>query len=527
LATGVTLSNGNLDLTNGASNKSVYSTIGVSSGKWYYEVSYTATGSTTAIGIGLLGYADQTTYIGATLYSYSYDKGGNKINNNSGSAYGASYTNGDIIGVAFDADAGTLTFYKNNTSQGVAFSGLQAGTYFFGASSYEASGSVNFGQRPFAYTAPSGFKALCTQNLPTPTIGATSATLASQFFAPVLFTGTGATQTVNVGFETGLLWGKERSGADRHWLADQVRGLKTTGYYLLTSNNTDADTSSAAPDGVTAITSTGFTLGANTSNTDGNWSYEINASGSTYVAWNWKANGSGSSNTAGSITSTVSANTTAGFSIVRYSGNATSGATVGHGLGVAPSMVIGKTLNTAGYDWPVYHVGLTDASYVVSLNLTNAQSQQTNKWNSTAPTSTVVTLGDHGTNVSGTNNQILYCFAPIAGYSAFGSYTGNGSADGPFVYTGFKPAFILYKRTSSAGNSWRITDSTRSTYNLDDTAFLYPDSTQTENTNANDGLDILSNGFKMRTSNDPSNNSGSTYIYMAFASSPFKYSLAR
>jgi hypothetical protein len=187
--------------------------------------------------------------------------------------------------------------------------------------------------------------------------------------------------------------------------------------------------------------------------------------------------------------------------------------------------VIVKSRNDT-FDWIVWSSSFATSSTTAFLNTTDAAGAYS-VWSSTLPSSTVITLPS-SSYVNGTSKTyVAYCFAPVAGYSAFGSYTGNGSTDGPFVYCGFRPAFILYKRSSDAGNNWRITDSTRSTYNLDDTAFLYPDTTGVENTNANDALDILSNGFKIRTSNDPSNNSGSTYIYMAFASNPFKYSLAR
>jgi hypothetical protein len=526
----ITLSNGNLNYSNSpSSNKSSYSTIGVSSGKWYAEAVWTLTGGTAIIGVALQGYDNISTFVGGTLYAYGYEFTGFKYNNGSNAVYGSTWVNGDAIGVALDLDAGTVTFYKNGVSQGVAYSGLQTGTYFIGVGLYGSTGDINFGQRPFAYTAPSGFKAICTQNLPTPTVGATTATQAGKFFNTVLWTGSG-TQTRSItglDFQPDLTWMKIRADTPQdHQLYDAVRGAG--GGKNLSSNTTAVEgTVNGFPDSdygyLSSFDSVGFSVNDGAIATTGGY---VNYSGRTYVAWNWKANGAGSSNTSGSITSTVSANTTNGFSIVTYTGNSTSGATVGHGLGVTPSMVIVKGRNAAGLAWCVY-VSSLGASQYLFLNDTAAAGSYSGFWNNTSPTSTLLTLGnDDGTNGT-SKTYVAYCFAPVAGYSAFGSYTGNGSADGPFVYTGFKPAFILYKRTSSAGNSWRITDSTRSTYNLDDTAFLYPDSTQTENNNANDGLDILSNGFKMRTSNDPSNNSGSTYIYMAFASSPFKYSLAR
>jgi hypothetical protein len=335
--------------------------------------------------------------------------------------------------------------------------------------------------------------------------------LANKYFDINLWTGNGTSQTLtnSGGFQPDWVWTKGRSNADSNVVVNAVTGANQ----FLITESTQAEATSAAL--VSAFTSSGFSIGSSTS---------INRSSSTYVGWQWKANGSGSTNTSGTITSTVSASTTSGFSVVTYTGSG-SDATVGHGLGVAPSMIIGKARNNT-YAWRVYHTSIGAANFLV-LNATDASASGAT-WNSTTPTSTVFTVGGGSNmNVDSSTTYVAYCFAPIAGYSAFGSYTGNGNADGPFVYTGFKPAFILYKRSSDAGNSWRITDSTRSTYNLDNTAFLYPDTSETENFNANDALDILSNGFKIRVTDPPSNTSGSTYIYMAFASNPFKTSLAR
>jgi hypothetical protein len=520
---GGTLTNGNLDLSITVSTPSV-GTFAMTTGKWYWEI-ICNTVSAPRIGVYDIGSANPTN-LGATAFGWCLINAPSRTyNNNSAPSYGAfSPTTGTVVMVAYDADAGNLWFGQDGTffASGVPSTGANpsmssvTGKAIVPALAHGSAGtdtfSANFGQRPFAYTAPSGFKALCTQNLPTPTIGATTPTQAGKFFNPVIYTGAGGSQSITgIGFQPDFVWMKGRNTTTGHILQNVVTGV-TKG---LQSNTTASEFTDNTT--LTAFNSDGYTVNGNS---------QTNASGTTYVAWNWKANGAGSTNTAGTITSTVSANTTSGFSVVTYTGNSTSGATVGHGLGIAPSMVIVKGRNAEGLAWCVY-VSSLGASQYLFLNDTAAAGSYSGFWNNTSPTSTLLTLGnDNGTNGT-SKTYVAYCFAPIAGYSAFGSYTGNGSADGPFVYTGFKPAFILYKRTSSAGNSWRITDSTRSTYNLDDAAFLYPDSSQTENTNVNDGLDILSNGFKMRTSNDPSNNSGSTYIYAAFASSPFKYSLAR
>jgi len=250
----------------------------------------------------------------------------------------------------------------------------------------------------------------------------------------------------------------------------------------------------------------------------------FNTSSGSYVAWNWKANGSGSTNTAGSITSTVSANTTSGFSVVTYTGNATSTQTVGHGIGIAPSMVIVKSRSTAEY-WYVWAKALNDNNKYLFLNTTGTGGSSVNIWQNTAPTSTVFSLGnDAGTNGSGTT-YVAYCFAPIAGYSAFGSYTGNGSADGPFVFTGMRPAYVMVKRTDTNGD-WRVWDTTRETYNVMSTP-LYPNDSGAEASSSVNNFDVLSNGFKVRNATAAINANGGAYIYMAFASNPFKYSLAR
>ena len=336
----------------------------------------------------------------------------------------------------------------------------------------------------------------------------------NKYMDATLYTGTGASLTVTNagGFQPDLVWVKSRSAATDHKLTDSVRGVTKS----LESNTTDAEATDTQ--GLTTFGSGGFTVGTNTN---------YNNSAATYVGWQWKAGGTAVSDTSGTITSSVSANTTSGFSIVSYTGTGSTG-TVGHGLGVAPQMIISKN-RSAAEDWRVGSIGLTNmASWHINLNGTAAQSNSGAAiWNNTAPTSTVFSVGTD-TSVSGSGNLIVaYCWTPIAGFSQFGSYTGNGSADGPFIYLGFRPKFILYKRSSTAGNSWRLTDSTRSTYNLDSTAFLYPDGSVVEDASANDGLDILSNGFKIRVSNDPSNASGSTYIYMAFAENSFKYANAR
>jgi hypothetical protein len=335
--------------------------------------------------------------------------------------------------------------------------------------------------------------------------------------AATLYTGTGASASISnavngVSFQPDFVWAKGRSVAYNHYLFDSVRGALKELY----SDSTSAE--STGTQTLTAFNSNGFTLGTNNG---------TNQSAATYVGWQWKAGGAAVSNTAGSITSSVSANTTAGFSVVTYTGTGVA-ATVGHGLGVKPSMIIIKNRSSAT-DWPTWHQFLPNpTTQQMWLNAVNAaQAQGANSaFNSTQPTSSVFSVGTVlEANGSG-SNFVAYCFAPVAGYSAFGSYTGNGSTDGPFIYTGFRPRFILIKG-SSFGSNWFIQDSARDGYNVNNGVALRPNLANAQDGTTTYNLDILSNGFKLRSSAADSNTSGATFIYMAFAENPFKYSSAR
>ena len=329
----------------------------------------------------------------------------------------------------------------------------------------------------------------------------------SDYFNTVLWTGDGTSSNsiTGVGFQPDLNWIKRRSTTASHHLQDIIRGSTKSIYPNLTNaEGTDVNN-------VKSFDSDGFTLG----NGSG-----VNTSSETYVAWNWLASNTTASNTDGSITSTVSANTTSGFSIVSYTGNSTAGATIGHGLSSVPKVVLVKNRSGA-YSWYMQHASL-GATQEMLLDTTRA-TDTSSQWNNTAPTSTVFTLGNAiATNVV-SNNYVAYCFAEKKGFSKFGSYTGNGSADGTFVYTGFKPAFVITKctSTSSAYTNWGMFDSKRPGYNQIDKV-LGADLSDSENgsTIGTQYMDFLSNGFKCRNNGSPHNISGATYIYMAFAEQP-------
>jgi hypothetical protein len=319
-----------------------------------------------------------------------------------------------------------------------------------------------------------------------------------------LYEGNGSTQSIdqdgNSTFQPDWVWIKNRDATDAHALFDAVRGVtKVISSDATTTEATNDDT-------LTGFESDGFALGDDVI---------VNTNNESYVGWQWKANGSGSSNTDGSINSTVSANTTAGFSIVKYTGNATVGATVGHGLGVVPKMFVVKPLGAAE-GWAVYHeaMGNTKAMY---WNLAATPYTGSYYWNNTTPTSSVFTLSNHVLNNGSGNIMIAYCFAEIPGYSSFGSYEGNSNADGQFVYTGFKPSFIMTKNMDTA-DQWGIRDTARNPFNITD-KLLNPNAATAETSAASGYIDILSNGFKARSAD--SNINTQSMLYMAFAENPF------
>jgi Concanavalin A-like lectin/glucanases superfamily/SPRY domain len=508
-----TLAGANLDATNIVLSGSTMAT--PSSGKWYFEYTQTTSIPSGSVWVGVS--SNLNAVPDNQLQGYSYATDGRKVAYNSyTSGYGATWTNGDVIGCAIDLDGATITFYKNGTSQGTAFTGITVQPYVFaistGGTASTRGGSVNFGQRPFTYTPPSGYVALNTYNLPTSTI-----VQGNKYMDATLYTGTNANLNVtNAGaFKPDLIWLKVRSVSGNHAIFDSSRGANLE----LSSSMTNGDMTANAGTGLLTFNSNGFGLGTEIAGTAGG---STNNSGQTYVGWQWQAGqGSTSSNTNGSITSTVSVNASAGFSIVTYTGNSVNGATVGHGLGVTPAMIIIKE-RSAGNDWLVWHQ--SNGTQIMFFT-TAAKSTNAGAFNNTLPTSSVITLGTWDISNGSPNTYVAYCWAAIPGFSAFGSYTGSGSADGPFIYTGFRPKFVMTKQTGSVSN-WSIHDSSRATYNLTIND-LYADTNDAEYTGTNESFDFLSNGFKPRSVGTPTNASGGTYIYMAFAEVPTKFANAR
>ena len=325
--------------------------------------------------------------------------------------------------------------------------------------------------------------------------------------AATTYTGSGGTNTISnavngVGLQPDLLWTKSRSSAAYHYIQNSVVGVNKALY----SNTTDSEYTLTTT--TTALNTNGFSFNGPESG--------LNASAATYVGWQWKAGAAAVSNTAGTITSSVSANTTAGFSIVTFTGTGVAGITVGHGLGVLPGMMIVKSRGSS--NWLVYHQALAATGGLALEQTSNFATSAAGYWNNTAPTVSVFTLGTY--TPAGT--AVAYCWAPVTGYSAFGSYTGNGSADGPFIYTGFRPRWLMIKRTDAI-QSWAIWDTSRDSVNVASLQ-LYPNLSSAENSYLT--MDIVSNGFKSRSATEY-NTSGGTYIYAAFAENPLKYSNAR
>ena len=661
-----TLSNGNLDVSGSGPNLGAVATIGFSGGKWYWEIIQTSGVSANSLTLGITTNTSSPTdgYAGNTATSgWSWRSSGPILTQSANitANTGVTYTDGDVLQIAFDADAGKVWLGKNGTwiasgnpatgtNQTLTYSVSEA-PYFPTTRPMSGASKANFGQRPFAYTLPAGYKSLCTTNLPDPTIadGSTAMDVA-------LYTGDGTSDRAitGLGMSPDFVWIKSRSGTTSHVLLDAVRGTDK----ILASDSTLAESTTdstwqALYGNLDSFDSAGFTV-TNGTDSAGNF----NSNNVTYAAWTWDAGSSNTSISAGglngsvyalgrtwssdlsatslanqskmfdwtysygsytgtctwtttdaaysslsgrvylannttvtlgitfkdsgnnvlgsfsllwtgdgtqmqdtgfdwsssvasveitgdylpvrvqignqtlvdngttvpnvpSIASTVRANPSVGFSIVTFNSGSAGQKTVGHGLNAAPAFVISKTRDQAGTNWTVYHESLGKDNFV-NLNSTGAASSSSSIWGISSPTSSVIGLNS-GTTTGASGDCVFYCFAPVDGYSDFGTYVGNGSTDGPFVYTGFRPKFLLTKSSSGATN-WHIVDSERGTSNVIG-PYLTPNATDAELNYG--GWDLLSNGFKLRNVGNTINSSGATYIYAAFAENPFKTARAR
>jgi hypothetical protein len=539
-----TFSEGNLFGSGASDYSGAYGTISVSSGKWYWEIQHTHDANWSGVQLiaGIDWDATYTQSLNGAL-GYRIDNGNARIDGTNITAFTSGATS-NLFRYALDMDGATLAIYKDTTL---------VGTFDLTDSSYYSSGVMavpmiglfgtarcNFGQDSsfagnktaqgnpdangygdFYYAPPSGYLALCTANLPDPVASIDPAQDGSpqDHFNMVLWSGDGSTSArslTGVGFQPDFVWAKMRSGfTASHMLWDVVRGTGETAD--LSSDKTNAEGIFGKYGYLSSFNSDGFSV---TGGSDPDFPTNVtNRSGATYVAWNWKAGGSGSSNTDGSITSTVSANTDAGFSIVSYTGT-NANATIGHGLNSAPEFVIWKKrINTD--NWIAYHSGAGLGRLKLDDTVSVLSTYNAQYFNNSAPTASVINLGVW---LSAPEAHICYAFHSVDGFSKFGKYTGNGSSDGTFVYTGFTPAFIMIKNASLSGTSWEMFDTTRQTYNQNNLELL-------ANSSGAEGTytfgDILSNGFKHRGANNGVNNTGYTYIYMAFAKNPFKYANAR
>ena len=512
---GHTLSQGNLQATYDAAWNTTLGTIAPSSGKWYFEAVLSSK-SWQMFGVDQPTIDGTTKHVGATDGSKGIgfvfdpsDTRGDISYNSSNSVYdngNLGINVGDTVGIAMDLDNNNVKFYLNNELQYDLSNLLEDGAnYTFGLSLYNSTAIANFGQRPFTYTPPQGYLPLSTDALP-------ATVTPSDYFNTVLYTGNNGTQSIStVGFDPSFVWIKARNtSAMGHILTDEVRG---TGKALI-SNATNAEDTNHEFGYLSSFDSNGFTVTAGSTNAD-----RVNNSSYNYVAWCWKAGGAPVSNTDGSITSQVSANTDAGFSIVSYTGTGSDGS-VGHGLSQTPEFFILKNRDDTS-DWYTYTTIVDGSMDYFFLNTTAAKGDS----GLTAPTSSLIYVGGSqaGNSTSG-EDQIIYAFHSVEGFSKFGSYTGNGSTDGPFVYTGFRPAFILVKRTDST-SEWGIHDNKRDPDNVISTVLFAHGSDAEVGSLAL--YDFTSNGFKIRSSNSNRNASGGTYIYMAFAETPLKTTRAR
>ena len=531
LDTASTVTNANLTTSSGAAHQSVRATFQApSTGLYYMEATIlSTTGATVLAGLGLatasVALTGSLTSAAANAWFVYF---GDQIyvnRNGTGTLFGGTTAAGGVIQLAIDMVNSRAWVGLNNTwydgSNGTT-GNPSAGTnptftsiasqLFPILQTYSNTLNANFGQRPFSYTPPTGFVALNTQNLPDATIKKGDA-----HFNAIASTATVSTGTTlsSLAFSPGLMWRKCRSAAESHYLVDAVRGTGSGGY--LVSNTTAVAQDYPNLDGTLTFNSNGYTI------TDSNWNLgEFYFNGRTYIDWIWNAGSSTVTNTNGTITSQVRANPTAGFSVVTYAGQTSGTATIGHGLGVAPSMIIVRSYNNVSA-WYTYFITIGPSGWLDLASTAVAVTGNSAAFGGVSPTSTVFT---YGSGLINQGNVVAYCFAPVAGYSAFGKYTGNGAVDGPFVFTGFRPRFLMVKNASAVGN-WLMFDSSRD-LNNQTVLFTFANTSDAEqNSSGTVSFDFLSNGFKVRNTSGNINGSGNTLIYMAFAENPFKNSLAR
>ena len=486
--TSVTLSEGNRRMNLGSYDRSARTHRLPTSGKYYWELDIDLAGSGSNVGLH-----DYTLPVGNPAAaspnhtnSFRYNSNGNVLKDTTAVFSGTAYSSGAIAMFAVDFDAGLLWVGKDGTwfnsgdpANGTGYVSTLHPNVQYGINSVSSSADTTVilytGQEAYTHTKPTGFASLTENNI----------TVDDQNLESPDF-----------------VWIKNRDQADAHHLYDSLRSVQKALYSSATTAETDE------PNGLLDFNKNGFTIGSEV---------EVNTSGEDYVAWNWKAGGTAVSNTDGSITSTVSANTTSGFSIVTYTGNGTTNATIGHGLSQAPEVVIQKNTGTASTQWRIDHFPSNVELYF------DTGANQSDYWNNSV-SSSVITLNKSDSTYQNYNNNtyVAYCFHSVDGFSKFGSYIGNGSTDGTFVYTGFRPAWVMIRTTGSS--AWYMADNKRDTYNVAD-ELLQADSNAA--TFAYTTLDMTSNGFKLRNTGTGVNGSGSTYIYMAFAETPFKYATAR
>lgn len=495
------LTNGNITSNSTAPNNATQSTIAmpVGSGKWYAE--FQSSGSQYPR-VGIMDATDTNNNMqGSLTISWGGNTTGELYINGTLTAQSAGGYSTEVIGIAYDAATRRVWFSKNGVWQNFSGSGADpatntnpAGTLagssdvFFALRSEACSINANFGQRPFAYNPPTGFKALNTQNLSDPAVKNSSTAM-----NVLLYTGNGTNDRTISGFSFNpdMAWVKNRSAGGTDHVLSSVP---------VSPNSSFPSSTIAEAAGYIKSLGTNSIVVGNPSN--------VNGSSNAMVSWYWKEGAS------------------PGFDIVTYTGNGASNRAIAHALGAAPKMIIVKWRGGSN-NWAVSHTSLTNWNWYLNLNGTSGQTGDATVF-PTTPDSSSFYVGTSSLSNGNTNGYVAYLWSEVPGFSRFGSYTGNGSSDGPFVYCGFRPRFVMVKK-SSASSNWIIQDSARTPFNVAEEV-LYPNRTDVTNAGLpgnNYSFDLLSSGFKIRNSGDDSNINGQTYIFAAFAENPFKYARAR